>query len=252
MSDTNSFEDHLWEFLNLEKNDQDGLSKLADKLSKKDATQSNDREKYFKLKLKIVLAFDNMKSFTNMNINISELNINTSDDCEMVLLKSQLFSKFDLQLVNFKKNLKDYIDVIIESSSDVNSIKDDLLQFYNDNFVLKPSKYSEKKKTSLKYLEGEPVSQENETIIEKFKDLLNNNEIYAKINEKYKPSIQDLYHKSKLLVSASFNDKDKNYYFYFLILTVIGSVTLIKGYKYINKNYTKLCRKIKLLIELLL
>ncbi|KAL6929812.1 hypothetical protein ACO0SA_001216 [Hanseniaspora valbyensis] len=252
MSITKSYENHLWKFLNLEENDDQGLNELASELSNDNIIKGEDEAKYFKLKLKIALASKDLTNYNILKFQPSDITLKSEDDFETVLLKSQLFTKFSLPLDSFNKDLKNYIDDAIDNNSDIDDKKDELLHYYNDNFVLKPSHDIKKKKDSLEVLDNEPI-QENKTdisIINKFKDLLYNNEIYNTINNEYKPTVKDIFQKVKLVVLSSYNNKDKNYYYMLLLILLFTSVVTVKGYKYIKKAHIKLYNKIKLLLRL--
>lgn len=251
MSNTQTYEDYLWKFLNLEEHDQKGSQELAAELANQDPSGTSEKDKLFKLKLKVALAAEDLSNYTILKIDTSDVNVKKNEDYETVLLKSQLFVKFELPLETFNTDLKEYIDTAVDEVSAADEKKDELLQFYNDNFVLKPV-HTTKKKRNMKVLEGEPSKEDksSETMIEKFKDLLQNNEIYSIINNEYKPSAKALFFKMKLLVCSSYNNKDKNYYYILVLLLLLTTVLGVKGYKLFKKIRLSLYFKLRQLLRL--
>lgn len=251
MSGSQTYEDYLWKYLNLEEQDSQGLQELANELASTDPSGTAEKEKFFKLKLKVALTSEDLSNYTALKIDTSDVNVKKDDDYETVLLKSRLFVKHELPLNSFQTDLKEYINRAVDEVSSSDEKKDELLQFYNDNFVLKPAHIT-KKKRNMNFLEGEPSQEDkrSESMIEKFQDLLQNNKIYSIINNDYKPGVKALLFKIKLLVFSSYNNKDKNYYYILVLLLLLTTVLGVKGYKLFKKLRLSLYLKLRQFLRL--
>lgn len=183
---TDTYENNLWTFLNLEEDDQEKLNDLAHEIKNKTG------ENYFKLKLKIANQSRNDDTLEILEIKGDDLFVKESDSAELTLLKKKVVDKYALSIDNFDESFTRQLELF--KPKDNEGI---FVQGLLDYAVSKPSDKDQVRKKTLKILEGEPENQpENpytkENIINKFKEMWEkNNDICAKITSEYKNNVDE-------------------------------------------------------------
>ncbi|GMM42600.1 hypothetical protein FOG51_01375 [Hanseniaspora uvarum] len=255
---TNHYENNLWTFLNLEENEQEKLSELANEI------KTYTGENYLKLKLKIALQSNEQNILEILNVNNDDFVIKDTDSAELTLLKKKVVDKNTLSIDDFDNLFTSHLE-LLKTKNDNNDV------FLNDllNYIDKKSDDKEQvRRKTLNILEGEPENDcENpyskENIINKFKELWNNNnDIYAKISSDYKNNFDSVFNK----IQADFQryisvmlrwknnydiDEDSKYKVITGFAISASLVVLILGVKFgkgIKNKALRLIRRIKLLL----
>lgn len=187
---TDTYENDLWTFLNLEEDDQEKLIELAHEVKNKTG------ENYFKLKLKIAVQSKEEDTLDVLEIKNDDLLVKESDSAELILLKKKIFDKYALSINNFNESFTKQLELF--KHKDNEDIFVQSLLSYEAN---KSSDKEQVRKKTLKILEGEPENEpENpyskENIINKFKEMWEkNNDICAKITSEYKNNVDEALNK---------------------------------------------------------
>lgn len=97
---TDTYENDLWTFLNLEEDDQEKLIELAHEVKNKTG------ENYFKLKLKIAVQSKEEDTLDVLEIKNDDLLVKESDSAELILLKRKYLISMPYQLITLINHLQ--------------------------------------------------------------------------------------------------------------------------------------------------
>lgn len=256
---TDTYENNLWTFLNLEEDDQEKLNDLAHEIKNKTG------ENYFKLKLKIAIQSKNDDTLDILEIKNDDLFVKESDSAELTLLKKKVYDKYALSIDNFNESFTKQLELFKHKDNEYIFVQG--LLDYEAN---KSSDKDQVRKKTLKILEGEPEKEpENPytkgNIINKFKEMWEkNNDICAKITYEYKNNMDEALNKiltnferhirNILRLNSNFtltNDTKINILKGFAITA--SFLILLIGFRFgkdMKRKLTKLVTRIKTLLKL--
>ncbi|KAL6930726.1 hypothetical protein ACO0R3_003847 [Hanseniaspora guilliermondii] len=256
---TDTYENNLWTFLNLEEDDQEKLNELAHEIKDKIG------ENYFKLKLKVAIQSNDDEALNILGIKDDDLLVKESDSAELTLLKKKIFDKYALSINNFDELFTKQLEFFKHKDSE-----DIFVQNLVDYITSNSSDKDQVRKKTLKLLEGEPENEpespySKENIINRFKEMWEkNNDIYAKITSEYKNNVDKALNKmlanfekhihSILRLNSTFSlSKDTKFNILKGFVITASLLILLIGVKFgksMKRKIMKLITRIKTLLTL--